>query len=165
MVGMHNVGTIFKMLEMRKSYVKWILVLCGLTLVFDLWACTPNGVTEETYTGEDTIVAVKDDPADYSGEYVFNTSSGSGVLKVFGPTPSEELLFSLVMTTDSGCAIERTGRARLYEKTKAVFYQVNTNCRLELNFSGPEVQVIQNNCPERDTLPCSFDGTYVLSME
>lgn len=157
------------MLEMEKGYVKWILVLVGITLMLRVAACTPGPYTGEEVERPDTITAVaeeeeEEDKAALSGEYVFDTQGGSGVLKVFGPTPSEEIIFSLVMTTDSGCMIERSGRAQLLEKNKAMYHQVNTNCKLELNFNGSAVEVIQNNCPERDSLTCSFNGIYTLSM-
>jgi len=150
---------------MRKSYVKWGLVLVALTLVFDLFACSPSNLSEETGPGEDTVNAVLDEERlGLSGEYVITNENESGVLKIFGPTPSGEIAFSLLMTTDSGCAIAHTGRAQMVEKTRAVFHQVNTNCSLEFNFAGAEVQVLQNTCPERDTVPCRFEGTYILSM-
>jgi hypothetical protein len=150
---------------MGKSYVKWGLVLGALTLVFDLHACSPSGIAEDTVVQEDTVTPVMDEEnAGLSGEYIITNDNESGVLKIFGPTPSGEIAFSLVMTTDSGCSIGHTGRAQLVDKNKAVFYQVNTNCSLEFNFSGGEVQVVQNTCPERDTVPCRFEGKYILSM-
>lgn len=150
---------------MKQGYVKLGLVLAGLTLVVNLMACTPAGMSSENGMQDDTLTAVKEEVSELSGEYVIENETESGVLKVYGPTPSEEIMFSLVMTTENGCAIERSGRAQLVEKHKAVFYQVNTNCHLEFLFDGQAVQVIQNNCPERDTVPCTFDGTYVLSMQ
>jgi hypothetical protein len=153
-------------MDMEKGYVKLGLVLCGLALAFKTVACTPAGITEEDTGGEDTITAVKEDASKLSGEYVFSSEDESGVLKVFGPTPSEEIVFSLAMTTSNGCMIDRTGRAQLTGANRAVYYQVNTNCKLEFIFDGQQqVQVVQYNCPERDTMQCSFDGTYVLSMK
>lgn len=154
---------------MEKGYVKWMLVLLGITLMLRVAACTPGPFTGEEGERPDTIIAVSEDEGGedksaLSGEYVFDNQGGSGVLKVFGPTPSQEIIFSLVMTTDSGCMIERSGRAPLVEKNKAMYHQVNTNCKLELNFNGPAVEVIQNNCPERDSISCSFNGIYTLSL-
>lgn len=151
---------------MKKSYVKWGLVLFALTLVLDLFACSPSGMTEDASLQEDTLSAMMEDDerSGLSGEYLITNEKESGVLKVFGPTPSGEIAFSLVMTTDSGCAIAHTGRAQMVEKTRAVFHQVNTNCSLEFNFNGEAVQVLQNKCPERDTVPCKFEGVYILSM-
>lgn len=151
---------------MKKSYVGWITVLVGLTLVSNAWACNSSGSLEGIDMPDTTIVMNRNDSAlSYSGEYVCVSDSTSGVLKVYGPTPSEEIMFSLIITTSEGCVLDRTGRARLVGKTKAVYYVVNTNCQIELLFVDGQVRVLQNQCPERDSLKCGFDGVYLLASE
>lgn len=151
---------------MKKSYVGWIIVLAVLTLMQNGWACSSSESFEGSGMPDTTIVVSSSDSVlSYSGEYVYESDSTNGVLKVYGPTPSEEIMFSLIMTTSEGCILDRTGRARMLGKTKAVHYVVNTNCQIELLFVDGHVEVVQNQCPERDSLGCGFDGIYSLASQ
>lgn len=151
---------------MKKSYVGWIIVLVVLTLVHNAWGCSPSESFEGESMPDSTIIMSRSDSVlSYSGEYIYASDSTNGILKVYGPTPSEEIMFSLVMTTSEGCVLDRTGRARMLGKTKAVYYVVNTNCQIELLFVDGHVEVVQNQCPERDSLGCAFDGVYLLASQ